>query len=97
MVFDKLENTLRCMTESKYALFFLNVPRFRKLITFVGRSSGFCRFTRLLRVDLKMSMERWYNDPEWRKPKYWTRYLSRCQFVLYKFHMNWARIARQPQ
>jgi hypothetical protein len=32
-------------------------------------------------VKMKMSMEHWWNDTDWGRPKYWDKNLPQCHFV----------------
>jgi hypothetical protein len=32
-------------------------------------------------VNMKMSMEHWWNDTDWGRPKYWDKNLFQCHFV----------------
>ena len=49
-------------------------------------------------MSMKMSMEHWWKDTDWGKPKYSEKNLSPCQFSHQKFHMDWAGIeTRHPR
>ena len=43
-------------------------------------------------MQMKMSMEDWCNDNDWRKPKYTKETLSKCHPVHHKCHKYWPGI-----
>jgi len=48
-------------------------------------------------MQVKLSIERWWNDIEKRKPKYPAKNMSRCHFLRPKTHMHLPGIELGPQ
>jgi hypothetical protein len=42
----------------------------------------------------QISVEQWWNDTDWGKPKFSERNLPQCYFVRYKSHTVWLGIER---
>jgi hypothetical protein len=47
-------------------------------------------------IKLRMSMERWWNDTDRRRPKYSQKYLSQSHIAHHKSHMDWSGIESEP-
>jgi hypothetical protein len=47
-------------------------------------------------MSMKMSMEHWWKDTDWGKPKYSEKNPAPCHFFHKKFHMDWAGIEPRP-
>jgi len=39
-------------------------------------------------MKIKMNMERWWNDTDRGKQKYWEKNLSQCHYVYHKSHVH---------
>jgi len=46
---------------------------------------------------MKTNMERWWNDTERVKPKYWERNLSQCRLIHQKYDRHWSGIEPETQ
>jgi hypothetical protein len=57
-------------------IFYAVLPNFRRSIAF-GRFPGFAPFVLLVNMQMKMSMEHWWNDTDRGKPRYSVKNLSK--------------------
>jgi hypothetical protein len=67
--------------------FMSNVPDFRKIAPlFEGSQALLACCSGTSSVEIKMSMERWWNGTGGGKSKYWAKNLFYFHFVRHKFH-----------